>query len=241
MKYLVKELYTKCFYGDKYNNNQDKFVVGYKNHIGNKLKDVITGQIVEADYFETLSDMVIHHMTLGYMTGLDSNSATIKQQILARYIDKTILKNDILDSKQIAKINYDKISVLIIENSNKDYVEYQYVIKDTNIKLKLISHKTILEDIEQGKIHILEYQSITSPIIKDIAVARLILHEYLYLTTSQDSVIWILDEDMELKELVYKNHQLSELDIDIIKIISKYKSFSIIISSKEEKKLIIWV
>ena len=126
--------------------------------------------------------------------------------------------------KQIAKINYDKISVLIIENSNKDYVEYQYVIKDTNIKLKLISHKTILEDIEQGKIHILEYQSITSPIIKDIAVARLILHEYLYLTTSQDSVIWILDEDMELKELVYKNHQLSELDIDIIKIISKYKS-----------------
>lgn len=104
MKYLVKELYTKCFYGDKYNNNQDKFVVGYKNHIGNKLKDVITGQIVEADYFETLSDMVIHHMTLGYITGLDSNSATIKQQILARYIDKTILKNDILDSKQIAKI-----------------------------------------------------------------------------------------------------------------------------------------
>ena len=38
MKYLVNELYTKCFYGDKYNNNQDKFVVGYKNHIGNKLK-----------------------------------------------------------------------------------------------------------------------------------------------------------------------------------------------------------
>lgn len=138
MKYLVKELYTKCFYGDKYNNNQDKFVVGYKNHIGNKLKDVITGQIVEADYFETLSDMVIHHMTLGYMTGLDSKSATIKQQILARYIDKTILKNDILDSKQIAKIK---------NIMNKEIVaSYEKDVKKQNAKAKY------QEEINQYKI-----------------------------------------------------------------------------------------
>ena len=137
MKYLVNELYTKCFYGDKYNNNQDKFVVGYKNHIGNKLKDVITGQIVEADYFETLSDMVIHHMTLGYMTGLDSNSATIKQQILARYIDKTILKNDILDSKQIAKIKniMNKEILLHTKKMSKSKMLKQ------NIKKRLINTK----------------------------------------------------------------------------------------------------
>lgn len=104
MKYLVNELYTKCFYGKKYDESQDKFVIGYKNEVGYKLKDVITGQIIEADYFEKLSDMVMYPMTLGYMTGLNSNNATIKQQILARYIDKTILKNDIIDSKQIAKI-----------------------------------------------------------------------------------------------------------------------------------------
>ena len=138
MKYLVNELYTKCFYGDKYNNNQDKFVVGYKNHIGNKLKDVITGQIVEADYFETLSDMVIHHMTLGYMTGLDSKSATIKQQILARYIDKTILKNDILDSKQIAKIK-NIMNKKIVASHEKD-------VKKQNAKAKY------QEEINQYKI-----------------------------------------------------------------------------------------
>lgn len=138
MKYLVNELYTKCFYGDKYNNNQDKFVVGYKNHIGNKLKDVITGQIVEADYFETLSDMIIHHMTLGYMTGLDSNSATIKQQILARYIDKTILKNDILDSKQIAKIK-NIMNKEIVASHEKD-------VKKQNAKAKY------QEEINQYKI-----------------------------------------------------------------------------------------
>ena len=138
MKYLVKELYTKCFYGDKYNNNQDKFVVGYKNHIGNKLKDVITGQIVKADYFETLSDMVIHHMTLGYMTGLDSKSATIKQQILARYIDKTILKNDILDSKQIAKIK-NIMNKKIVASHEKD-------VKKQNAKAKY------QEEINQYKI-----------------------------------------------------------------------------------------
>ena len=138
MKYLVNELYTKCFYGDKYNNNQDKFVVGYKNHIVNKLKDVITGQIVEADYFEKLSDMVIHPMTLGYMTGLDSNSATIKQQILARYIDKTILKNDVLDSKQIAKIK-NIMNKEIVASHEKD-------VKKQNAKSKY------QEEINQYKI-----------------------------------------------------------------------------------------
>lgn len=138
MKYLVNELYTKCFYGKEYDKNQDKFVIGYRNQIGNKLKDVITGQVVESDYFEKLSDMVDYPMTLGYMTGLDSNSATIKQQILARYIDKTILKNDVLDSKQIAKIK-NIMNKEIVASHEKD-------VKKQNAKAKY------QEEINQYKI-----------------------------------------------------------------------------------------
>ena len=76
-------------------------------------------------------------MTLGYMTGLDSNSATIKQQILARYIDKTILKNDILDSKQIAKIKniMNKEILLHTKKMSKSKMLRQ------NIKKRLINTK----------------------------------------------------------------------------------------------------
>ena len=108
MKYLTKELYIKCFHGNIYNENHDKFLIGILNNKKNKLKDVITGEIVEGFHFTHITSLKWfrdggNNMALGYMTGLAAAYASIRQHILAERIN-SILTKDVLEEKDIIKI-----------------------------------------------------------------------------------------------------------------------------------------
>ncbi|MBQ7351640.1 MAG: hypothetical protein IJW59_02080 [Clostridia bacterium] len=133
MKYLTKELYTMSYCGNNYNDNEDKFLIGYLNNAGNKLKDVTTGQIVESDYFApithlaSLNNQAVSNMALGYMTGLRANEATIYQSLLARYID-SVVKKESIDTKQIERIKQ-IINKGIVTNHNKQLKKQQRLIK----------------------------------------------------------------------------------------------------------------
>ena len=124
--------------------------------------------------------------------------------------------------ENIKQLDISNIKVIVIENSEKDFQQYQNIINNSNINLILISHEQIKKDLENFNIFIIGKEYFTSPIIKDIAIARSILHEYLYINSKDKDVIWVLDEDMELFELIRKNGNFVKEKLDIKSIISEY-------------------
>ena len=128
--------------------------------------------------------------------------------------------------KQIIQIKYSNIKILVIKNNNFNNKEYINIIKNNsnNISINIISHEQIISDINSYKINIILKDSITSPTIKDIAISRSILNEYLYLNSNDGDAIWVLDEDMELFELIINKGIILKNNIDIIGIISKYRN-----------------
>lgn len=68
--------------------------------------------------------------------------------------------------------------------------------------------------------------------ITDIAISRSILHESLLKNSKADDVIWILDDDMELKYLVRKNGSFISENIDIQSVLARYNDrFDAVIGS----------
>ncbi len=59
--------------------------------------------------------------------------------------------------------------------------------------------------------------------IKDIAVSRTILHEILKLNSTDEDVLWILDDDMELKYLTRDNGEFVKKDLPVSEILAKYQ------------------
>lgn len=108
MEYLTKELCIACFLNKSYNDHRDKFLIGILNNEKNKLKDVITGEIVESFHFTPIARLKWfscggNNMALGYITGLAAANASIRQHILAEKIN-SILTKDVLEENDIIKI-----------------------------------------------------------------------------------------------------------------------------------------
>lgn len=108
MEYLTSELYINYFFGKDYKDHQDKFLIGILNKDKNKLKDVITGEIVESWHFTPITRLKGfknggNNMAIGYITGFKGNQASIHQKIVAEKVNAILTKN-VLDEEDITKI-----------------------------------------------------------------------------------------------------------------------------------------
>lgn len=108
MKYLTKELHIHYFCDKDFNKSDDTFLIGILNNNENKLKDVITGEVVENFHFTPITRLKFfrdggNNMVMGYITGFNACNASIRQRVLAERIN-SILKNDVLEEKDIIKI-----------------------------------------------------------------------------------------------------------------------------------------
>lgn len=130
MKYLTRELHIKYFGGGKFNDNEDKFLIGHLNNKGNRLIDSVTGQIVEDDYFSSINILKSfkyngNGMALGYMTDHRACDANFFQRLEADYID-SVLKHDLIDTKQIARIK-NILNREIIKTHEKQEKEIEHI------------------------------------------------------------------------------------------------------------------
>ena len=110
MKYLVKDLHVKSFCGYVFDDNEDKFIIGPLNNSETKIKDVITGQVVQAIAEWPLSALKTYvengnYTCWGYLTGLCSDEKAPRQRLIARIIS-LYLKGDVVDSKQLEIIKH---------------------------------------------------------------------------------------------------------------------------------------
>ena len=58
-------------------------------------------------------------------------------------------------------------------------------------------------------------------IITDISTSRIILNHFIKENTVDGDVIWILDDDMEMKYMVYENNEYKLKNFDVENIINK--------------------
>lgn len=108
MEYLMNDLYVRCFDGYLFDENDDKILIGILNNDRSKLKDVATGEIIDAVGLHQLMDFRKsefggNDMALGYMTGHRASTASIYQKMLAEFIDLQ-LSGEVIDTKNIARV-----------------------------------------------------------------------------------------------------------------------------------------
>lgn len=109
MKYLTKDLYIYSSLGGKtFNDNKDKFFIGYLNKDKNKLKDVVTNQIVEVFSFLPFYDFDGSkknevNYALMYMTLCGTRNTSIRLLALSRYIG-SVSSKDTIELREIAKV-----------------------------------------------------------------------------------------------------------------------------------------
>ena len=131
MKYLINDLYVRCFDGNLFDYNEDKIIIGILNKDGSKLKDVVTGQIVDAVGLYQLvdfrrSEFGGNDMALGCMTGYRASTASLYQKMLAEIIDTYLAgshKDPGIDIKKIAKVK--TILNKLIKNNHLRELELQ--------------------------------------------------------------------------------------------------------------------
>ena len=108
MKYLVSDLKFEFFAGNTYDKNEDKFLIGIQNSDKTKLKDVVTGQVVDASICWDLSDLKStdncgQGIALRLMVGFNFDQIRARHMFEMDIID-SILKRHAISERQIATV-----------------------------------------------------------------------------------------------------------------------------------------
>lgn len=123
--------------------------------------------------------------------------------------------------KQLVDFKRGKLNILLIANFQNSTHEYELLLKKSFFKYKIITLSKIKYDI-QNNLKYRAFDRIDYPdIITDIAVTRTLLNDYLYDFVNA-GYIWILDDDMELKEFIIDDRKLITKTIDIDVEIAQY-------------------
>ena len=125
--------------------------------------------------------------------------------------------------KELAALERENTKIIIFINFTQSQKPYVEILKDSGYLYELIDRECVLQEIGKGGFdQFVTEDKITEPVIKDIAVTRTILQKYLYRSKVEDDVIWILDEDMRLEELIYDGEKIEECALDIDAVIGEY-------------------
>ncbi len=125
--------------------------------------------------------------------------------------------------QQLCSLQRKDTHIVVLANFENQPKEYNSLLEKSGYKYDILTNKDIKKHIQNSNDQFIEVEKIAVPVIKDIAVARSILHRYLYELSNDGDVVWVLDDDMELKELVFQNNNKLEHTIDIDRIIGQYK------------------
>lgn len=126
---------------------------------------------------------------------------------------------------QIIELRREKTKVVIMTNFYRDSTQYADLLKKSGYEYEIIDKAQVLERVKNGYFdQFVTEDKLQGDIIRDIAVARTVLQKYLYELTEPNDIVWVLDEDMELCELVLQGGGAVERKLNIDGIIAMYKN-----------------
>ena len=127
--------------------------------------------------------------------------------------------------QQLIALNRKNTKIVIYINFLEDRTPYIDLLENSGYAYEVIDRQRVLSRIKKETFDpFITADKLQGDIVKDIAVTRTILQKYLYELTTDEDVIWILDEDMELKELVANGEKITEVSLNIDKVIATYQS-----------------
>ena len=125
--------------------------------------------------------------------------------------------------KELAALERENTKIIIFINFTQSRDAYLKILEDSGYSYELIDRDRVLGKIRKdGFDQFVTEEKVSEPVIKDIAVTRTVLQKYLHQCTSEGDVIWVLDDDMRLEEVVYDGEELKERPLDIDAVIGKY-------------------
>lgn len=126
--------------------------------------------------------------------------------------------------EQLVALDRKNTKIVIFINFTEDKSPYLALLKASGYYYEIIDKNRVLARIEKGDFdQFVSEEKLQGDVIHDIAITRTILQKYLYQFTKDGDVVWILDEDMELKELVLQNGTLENVPLNIDNVIATYK------------------
>ena len=127
--------------------------------------------------------------------------------------------------ENIVQLNLSNYKIIIFDNTDK---KSKLNINENTLIFTLDDFKKNMEKIDILKN--MKYK--LDEIITDISISRIILNSFIKENSTDEDVIWILDDDMELKYLIYENNKFIKKNLDIKYIIDKYyKKVDVLIGS----------
>ena len=125
--------------------------------------------------------------------------------------------------KELSALKRENTKIVIFINFTQSRDAYLEVLENSGYFYEIIDRERVLHKIRKGGFdQFVTEEKVSEPVIKDIAISRTILQKYLHQCTKEGDAIWILDEDMRLKEMVYDGEQFEEMPLDIDAVIGQY-------------------
>lgn len=194
-----------------------------------KYSGIMTAEVKEAFFARAENLFGVERKDI--LTFVEKNNLTARKRTNRKYRGKLIIGFIVTDCalglrllKQLVALKRANTKIIIYINFTGDRREYLRLLEISGYEYETIDIGRVKEDIAQGIIYGFSTVDVKEGgIIKDICVSRSILHFYLYRYSDKDDTIWVLDEDMELKELVTDGAAIKETDLDIDCVISEYK------------------
>lgn len=125
--------------------------------------------------------------------------------------------------QQLISLNRPNTKIVILINFTNSVSDYRNKLQQSKYSYLLIEKEEIIANAKTQKYgKYVTLSSVSNDTIQDIAIARTILQTHLHDASDNGDVIWVLDDDMELKELVYQNNGIVERATDIDSIIPEY-------------------
>lgn len=126
--------------------------------------------------------------------------------------------------EQIGKLGRVDTEIVVFLNFGGDKEQYRVALEATGCDFKMFCFEEFTRCCSSwGDDTELANTVITDGKVCDIAIARSILQQYIYHDSVSGDVIWILDDDMELRELVADGGMLHECEINLDRVIATYK------------------
>lgn len=125
--------------------------------------------------------------------------------------------------KQLVALKRENTKIVIFVNFVEDRAPYLKLLKGSGYRYEIIDRERVLADLAKGRFdNFVTGDKLRENVVKDIAVARTVLQKYLYDLTDNGDVVWVLDEDMELRELVAEGEGIVSAPLDIDRVIATY-------------------
>ena len=172
--------------------------------------------LIKRDIDEILS------FDLNTTINVDKNSMFDKRIIVCSIVSNLNLGARLID--EISKQDYKKLKLVFLANLAEGKESLVSYIKKIGFKdFKVIDIDDIRNDFKKMNTNeFIRENAIKNETITDIAVARTLLHYYVKSESLDGDVIWILDDDMELKSLIRVNGTYQKKSISLKDISARY-------------------